>query len=133
MPQQGRQGKSMAYVISRLCIDCLDKGCVEVCPVECIYEVKAGGIDQLPNMLYIHPTECISCSACEPECPWGAIFEDRELPALFQADVEINARCEKEPSKFQVGQPHRDTEGRLLKAKRPDKALVTANRLKWQP
>lgn len=123
----------MTYVISRLCIDCVDKGCVEVCPVECIYEVKSSEVGQLPNMLYIHPTECISCGACEPECPWGAIFEDRELPPAFAADLEINARCEREPSKFQVGLPDRDSEGRLTKAKRPDKAQVASNRLKWQP
>lgn len=122
----------MAYVISRLCIDCLDKGCVEVCPVECIYEVKPGAASHLPNMLYIHPTECISCGACEPECPWGAIFEDRELPPVFQEDVAVNARCEEEPSLFQVGLPHRDAEGRLVKAKRPDKGQVAANRAKWQ-
>lgn len=122
----------MAYVISRLCIDCVDKGCVEVCPVECIYEVKANPAGNLANMLYIHPTECISCGACEPECPWGAIFEDRELPPEFGADVAVNARCEEEPSLFQVGQPHRDGDGRLIKAKRPDKGQVAANRAKWQ-
>ncbi len=122
----------MAYIVSRLCIDCVDKGCVEVCPVECIYEPKASEVGDMPNMLFIHPTECISCGACEPECPWGAIFEDRELPPSFEGDVEINARCEQQPSKFQVAHPHRDGEGRLVKAKRPDKALVSANRLKWQ-
>ncbi len=121
----------MAYVISRLCIDCLDKGCVEVCPVECIYEPKKAVAADLPNMLYIHPTECISCGACEPECPWGAIFEDRELPAAFAADVEVNARSEREPSKFAVGTPHRDSEGRLVKLPKPDRAKVNANRAKW--
>jgi len=38
-----------------------DRSCVDVCPVDCIYE----GEDQL----YIHPDECIDCGACEPECP----------------------------------------------------------------
>jgi formate hydrogenlyase subunit 6/NADH:ubiquinone oxidoreductase subunit I len=27
-------------------------------------------------MLYIHPEECIDCGACEPQCPWQAMFEE---------------------------------------------------------
>ncbi|MFZ9914827.1 MAG: 4Fe-4S dicluster domain-containing protein, partial [Phycisphaerales bacterium] len=27
-------------------------------------------------MLYIHPAECIDCAACEPACPWQAIYEE---------------------------------------------------------
>jgi ferredoxin len=48
----------MAYVIAEPCIDVKDKACVEVCPVDCIYEG--------PNQLFIHPDECIDCRACEP-------------------------------------------------------------------
>ena len=28
----------MAYIITRLCRDCVDTGCVAVCPVDCIYK-----------------------------------------------------------------------------------------------
>ncbi|MFJ7739003.1 ferredoxin, partial [Lysinibacillus sp. NPDC097287] len=28
----------MTYVIAAPCIDVLDRGCVEECPVDCIYE-----------------------------------------------------------------------------------------------
>ena len=28
----------MPWTITRLCRDCLDTGCVSVCPVDCIYE-----------------------------------------------------------------------------------------------
>ena len=60
----------MTYVIVEACIGVKDRACVDVCPVDCIYE----GEDQL----YIHPDECIDCGACEPECPVTAIFpEDR--------------------------------------------------------
>ncbi len=81
----------MAWVITRLCRDCLDKACVEVCPVECIYEYKGSDRDKWPNQLYIDPDECIDCGACEPECPWEAIFEDTAVPAVFKEDIELNA------------------------------------------
>jgi ferredoxin len=121
----------MAYVITRLCVDCVDKGCVEVCPVECIYEPKDAAPPERPNMLYIHPTECINCGACEPECPWQAIFEDRELPDAFGADRALNARTEQEPKTFRVALPHRDAEGRLQPKHRPSADQVQANRLRW--
>jgi NAD-dependent dihydropyrimidine dehydrogenase PreA subunit len=28
----------MPWTTTRLCIDCVDTGCVSVCPVDCIYE-----------------------------------------------------------------------------------------------
>ena len=66
----------MAYIITRLCRDCVDTGCVAVCPVDCIYEYTGSDRETWPNQLYIHPDECIDCGACEPECPWQAIFEE---------------------------------------------------------
>jgi NAD-dependent dihydropyrimidine dehydrogenase PreA subunit len=61
----------MPYVISDVCATSKDRSCVDVCPVDCIYE--AG------DQLYIHPTECIECGACEPECPVEAIsFSDSD-------------------------------------------------------
>jgi ferredoxin len=81
----------MAWVITRLCADCLDTACVEVCPVDCIYGLTAGD-EQYRRQLFIHPEECINCAACEPECPWGAIFEDVVVPEIFKEDIEINAK-----------------------------------------
>jgi ferredoxin len=72
----------MAYVIAEPCINVKDKACVEVCPVDCIYEGE--------TMLYIHPDECIDCGACEPVCPVKAIFVDDELPAEWKQYSEIN-------------------------------------------
>jgi NAD-dependent dihydropyrimidine dehydrogenase PreA subunit len=70
----------MPYVIASPCIDVLDRSCVDECPVDCIYE---GG-----RKLYIHPTECIDCGACEPVCPVGAITEDRWVAAADAGFVE---------------------------------------------
>ena len=57
---------------------------MDACPVNCIYE----GADQL----YIHPTECIDCGACEPECPVQAIFEESNTPEKWHEYIEKNKR-----------------------------------------
>ena len=62
----------MAYVIAQPCVDVLDRGCVEECPVDCIYEGD--------RMLYIHPDECVDCGACGPACPVEAIFYEDDVP-----------------------------------------------------
>ena len=43
-----------------------------------------------PNMLVIHPDECIDCALCEPECPVDAIFAD-DVPEDQLVFVELNA------------------------------------------
>ena len=77
----------MPWVITKVCLDCKDTECAEVCPVDCIYELQADDENFSKNMLYIHPTECIDCAACEPACPWQAIYEDSQVPAIFNADT----------------------------------------------
>jgi ferredoxin len=72
----------MPYVITEACIGVKDRACVDVCPVDCIYE----GEDQL----YIHPDECIDCGACEPECPVTAIFPEEDVPADLTSYIEKN-------------------------------------------
>jgi ferredoxin len=81
----------MPWVITRLCADCKDTACVDVCPVDCIYDLTTED-DNYRNQLFIEPDECIDCAACEPECPWGAIFEDSETPEIFEEDIEINRK-----------------------------------------
>jgi NAD-dependent dihydropyrimidine dehydrogenase PreA subunit len=73
---------AMPYVITEACIGVKDRACVDVCPVDCIYE----GEDQL----YIHPDECIDCGACEPECPVTAIFPEEDVPPELTSYIEKN-------------------------------------------
>jgi NAD-dependent dihydropyrimidine dehydrogenase PreA subunit len=73
----------VTYVITQPCVDVLDRSCVDECPVDCIYE---GG-----RMLYIHPDECIDCSACEPVCPVDAIYFEDDVPAEHEAYTQANA------------------------------------------
>ncbi len=79
----------MTWVITRLCADCQDTACVPVCPVDCIYGLTVED-DSYRKQLFIHPEECINCAACEPECPWGAIFEDAAVPEIFEEDTHLN-------------------------------------------
>src|SRR5437870_13501721 len=72
----------MPYIIAEPCINVKDKACVEVCPVDCIYEGE--------TMLYIHPDECIDCGSCEPVCPVKAIFAEDETPEQWKHFIELN-------------------------------------------
>jgi ferredoxin len=92
---------SEPYVITRLCVDCVDGACVDACPVDCIYE-HTGGEETLPNQLFINPEECIHCGACEPVCPWEAIFAEDEVPEPFANDVALNALTVSRPKEFVV-------------------------------
>lgn len=99
------------YVITSKCLDITDKACVEVCPVQCIYELDG---DQLvaryedgtsatttephpdlrylygDRMLYINPDECTACDACMPVCPVDAIFPADEVPEDEREFVDTN-------------------------------------------
>ena len=74
----------MTFVVGEACIKCKLTDCVEVCPVDCFYEG--------PNMLVIHPDECIDCALCVPECPVEAIYSEDELPENQQDFLELNQR-----------------------------------------
>jgi Fe-S-cluster-containing hydrogenase component 2 len=94
-------------VITEACIDVKDRACVDVCPVQCIYEYDdatgvlfseeqagSGTIENThtPNpdfvavfgdaILYVNMEECTSCTACyQPDvCPVGAIYPDEQVP-----------------------------------------------------
>lgn len=93
-------------IITEACISEKDRSCVDVCPVQCIYELDTGqnamfsedeaGSGQVANthpagegvavfgdqLLYVHLDECTSCGACyEPGvCPVGAIYAEDDLP-----------------------------------------------------
>jgi len=76
------------YVICEPCVGVKDKSCVDICPVTCIYE---GDQEGFPEMLFIHPDECIGCGVCEPECPVEAIYEKNDVPEEWSDYIQINA------------------------------------------
>ena len=66
----------MPYMITSLCVGVKDRACVDVCPVDCIYEG--------PDQLYISPIECIDCGVCAPVCPVAAIFPEGDVPGEYE-------------------------------------------------
>jgi ferredoxin len=115
---------SEPYVITRLCRDCVDGACVEVCPVDCIYEHRSG---ELPNQLFVNPEECIYCGACEPACPWEAIYARDHVPEVFRDDIELNAITDARPEEFSVPVMR-------LRARPPHPSAqqVADNKRKWE-
>ena len=94
-------------IITEACIGTKDRACVDVCPVQCIYEFNAttneltsedeAGSGTVVNthaaatdsvaifgdtILYVNVDECTSCTACyEPDvCPVGAIYAEDQVP-----------------------------------------------------
>ena len=113
----------MTWVITRICRDCVDGACVEVCPVDCIYQYDGDDKEKFPNQLYIEPEECINCGVCEPECPWEAIFEDEQVPNVFEADTALNAKMLEEKDSFSVPEVEEE--------EKPSTEQIEANKQKW--
>jgi Fe-S-cluster-containing hydrogenase component 2 len=94
-------------IITEACIDVKDRACVDVCPVQCIYEFDptgnvmfsedeagSGVIENThasdpeaialfgDSLLYVNTEECTSCTACyQPDvCPVGAIYSEEHVP-----------------------------------------------------
>ncbi len=80
----------MAYIICEPCIGVKDKACQEICPVDCIYERKDSKADGYPDMLFIHPDECIDCGVCQPECPVEAIYPEDDVPEKWTEYIDLN-------------------------------------------
>ena len=114
----------MTFVVTRLCRDCKDMGCVDVCPKDCILEHHpASGPSDLPNQLFIDPDECIDCGACVPACPWEAIYPDVEVPSEFAPDVPLNALVLKRREEFRLPQ--------VAASDSPSIDAVRENKVRW--
>jgi|SRR6187397_663568 len=114
----------MTYVITRLCRDCKDMGCMSACPKDCILEHRpASGVSDLPNQLFIDPGECIDCGACVSECPWEAIYPDVDVPPELKPDVALNAIVRERREEFRVPE--------VIVSPSPDMDAVRQNRKRW--
>ena len=104
-------------IITEACIDVKDRACVDVCPVQCIYEFDptnnllfseaeagSGSIENThaasadaigifgDTILYVNIDECTSCTACyQPDvCPVGAIYSEEHLPDGSATSAKYN-------------------------------------------
>lgn len=94
-----REGVLVPFIITDPCIDTKDQACVSVCPVDCIH------FEDADRMLYINPTECIDCGACQPACPVSAIFPEDAVPDASKKFISINELwyTDKAAARAQVG------------------------------
>jgi ferredoxin len=114
----------MAYVVTRLCRDCKDMGCVSVCPKDCILEHRPpSGASDLPDQLFIDPDECIDCNACVSECPWEAIYSDSDVPLELAPDVALNAIVRARRAEFRLPD--------IVPRHAPDGNAVIQNKKRW--
>ena len=95
-------------IVTEACIGTKDRACVDVCPVQCIYEFDPASATScsprsrraaessrtrtlrtlMPigifgdSVLYVNADECTSCTACyQPDvCPVGAIYSEERVP-----------------------------------------------------
>jgi ferredoxin len=79
----------MAYVICEPCVGIKDGACAAACPVQCIYDEPRPGF---PDMLFIHPIECIDCGLCVTECPVEAILHEADVPDMWEGYIDLNRR-----------------------------------------
>lgn len=118
------------YVITRLCQDCVDGACVEVCPADCILQhAPEEKESDLPNQLFIDPEACVGCHVCVNECPWEAIYRVEEVPVQFHSDIALNAITLERPHEF----THPGTHHTKFSAsgKKPTQEEVLENFRKW--
>ncbi len=81
----------MTFVITEACIGVKDASCVDVCPVDRIHPTRNEAEFVTAEMLYIDPSECIDCGACEPACPVEAIYEEDAVPGSLKSYIAKNA------------------------------------------
>lgn len=84
----------MAYVVTEKCLGERYATCVSVCPVDCMYPGEYKG----QVFLVIDPAVCITCGACLPECPIGAIVESEDQdPEYAKINAELSPQFKENP------------------------------------
>jgi NAD-dependent dihydropyrimidine dehydrogenase PreA subunit len=73
--------------------------------------------------LYIDPDECIDCGACEPECPWQAIFEEPGVPDVLKDDIALNHAILEIKDQFKVKT--------FVQTEHPNPEQIAENKKKW--
>ncbi len=113
----------MAYVITRLCQNCVHGACVDACPVDCIVAHRPEGeASDLPNQLFIDPNECIDCNHCVAQCPWEAIYAQRDVPDVFRDDIALNAEAARRNGLVRLRSSASDA---------PSAEQITQNKRRW--
>ena len=86
----------MPYVITEACIGTKDKACVDVCPVDCIYE----GAEQL----YHPPGRVHRLRRLRARMPGNRDFPEEDVPGEQKQYVQINREVFKGRHAAGIGQ-----------------------------
>lgn len=114
----------MTFVITRLCRDCKDLGCLSACPKDCILEHHPpSGASDLPNQLFIDPDEMHRLLCVCPRMPLGGDLPRSGRAAGAEPDIALNAIVRSRRDEF------REPETRSQKS--ADAAAVRHNKERW--
>lgn len=70
LPPELREQARRAAFVPKLCNQCRDAPCVQVCPVGATFTAPGG-------FVLVDPEHCIACGYCIQACPYGARFMNR--------------------------------------------------------
>ena len=73
------ENSKRAYFVPKLCNQCRDAPCIQVCPVGATFQIEEGFV----LMDYDH---CIGCSACIQGCPYGVRFLNPDTGTADKCD-----------------------------------------------
>jgi NAD-dependent dihydropyrimidine dehydrogenase PreA subunit len=77
------EASRVTYAVADSCPDVKDRGCLEECTVDCVYEG--------PWAAYISPDERIDCGLWGHICPTDAIYFEADLPERCTAYAGADA------------------------------------------
>ena len=112
----------MAYIITRLCRDCVDTGCVAVCPVDCIYEYT--GADKRVAEPALHPSRRVHrLRRVRARVPVAGDLRGGRRPRRVQGRHAAQLQIMENMGDFKVAQQK--------KVEHPTADQVAANKQKW--
>ena len=113
----------MPWVITKLCRDCVDMSCVEVCPVDCIYEYTGDDRDSFPEPALHRPGGVHRLRRVRARVPVGGDLRGRARAGRAAPDIALNAAIVETKAEFQVPE--------VTEKDKPSQDEIAANKAKW--
>lgn len=78
--EEGEYPAVRKYFLPRLCMQCENPSCVEVCPSGASYQQEDG-------LVLIDRNKCVGCKYCIVACPYGARYFNENSRGYFSEDL----------------------------------------------